>query len=177
MGLAEFQAALARLYTDADARAELRDDQRGFGERYRLSNEETEQLAGSVLNDADDFAGALARKRFSEAAKSMRGVETIVGGRMQEVFARYAAMTSLGIQRNPALDALAFIRWLLDEESGPTSLSDRDGLRYEEARILMQQTGRRFLVRWLFVPNRGNPSRALVIWWRWRGRLRHWVSG
>lgn len=177
MGLAEFQAALAHLYTNADARAELRSDQGRFGERYRLSGEETERLAGSVLDDAHKFAGALARKRFSEATKSMPGVEKIVGVRMGDLFARYAAITPLGAQRNPAFDALVFIQWLLNKENSSFSLSDRDALRYEEARILMQHTSRRFLMRWLVVPGAASPSRAFAVWWRFRHRLRHWVSG
>jgi len=177
MGLAEIQAALAQLYTSADARAELRKDQQCFAERHRLSEEEARQLAGSVLDEADAFATALARKRFSEARKSMHGVEKLLGAKMGELFAQYAAVTPLGIQRNPAFDALAFIRWLLELEVASHSLSDRDALRYEEARILMQHTGRRVLLRWLLVPGNESASRTLAVWWRWGGRMHHWISG
>jgi hypothetical protein len=175
MGLAEVQAALARLYTSAEAREALSTDPRHFEKEHGLSHEETRQLAGSVLKEADDFARALGRKRFSEAMKAMPNLEKLEF-RIDSLFARYAAATPLGSQRNPALDALCFTRWLLRTADVELSSSDRDAVRYQEARILMQHTGRWLLVRWLLVPDRENASRSVAIWWRWRGRLRHWVS-
>jgi hypothetical protein len=176
MGLAAIQSALAQLYTSADSREELRSNVQQFAVRHGLSASEVEGLAASVLDEAEVFARALARKRFSEAAKAMPNAQACLGPKLDEHFARFAAVTPLGAQRNPAFDALEFIRWLLREQRGVLSASDVHVLRYEDARILMQQSSRRFLVRWLKVPNRGTASRSLVIWWRWRGRLRCWVN-
>ena len=177
MGLAEMQSALARLYTSAEARAELRRDDRGFAEHHHLSKAEAEALAGSVLNEAEDFARALVRKRYAEAVKAIPAAQNILGSRMDNSFSSYAAATPLGRERNPAIDALAFLRWLVRERRNEFSLSEIDGFRYEEARLLMQQTGRRLMVRWLQVPEQGAASRSLVVWWRWNGRLRCLISG
>jgi hypothetical protein len=175
MGLVEFQAALAKLYTSSDARAALRSDRQRFADEHHLSNAEAEQLAGPVLKEADDFARSLARKRFSEVMKAMPNLEELFEMGIGGLFARYAAVTPLGSQRNPALDALSFIQWLLRGESIKLSVTNRDALRYEEGRILMQQTGRQLLIRWLLVPGRERAWHSLAIWWRWRGRLQHWV--
>ena len=176
MGLAEIQAALAQLYTNAGARAEMRNDHRQFAERHGLSTDEAQQLAESILDEADSFARSLERKRFSEAAKAMPSVRTMLGARMGELFAHYAAATPLGTQRNPALDGLSFIRWLLHFDDTELSRRDKEALRYEESRILMQQSRRLLLVRWVRPPGRASSLRSIAIWWRWRGRLRHWVS-
>ena len=175
MGLAEIQSALAQLYTSVGAREELRSDCSRFAEHYRLSNAEAETLADSVLNDAEEFASALARKRFAEAMKAIPTVEAILGAKLHEFFSAYARVTPLGSQRNPAFDALEFIRWILREHRRRCSLCDLDSLRYEEARILMRESNRRFLMRWLLVP--GQESRQFVVWWRWGGRLLRWKSG
>jgi hypothetical protein len=134
-------------------------------------------LAGTVLNEAGDFAKALAHKRVAEATKAMPAVELILGARMGEMFARYAEVTPLGALRNPAHDALGFIQWVLNGEKCGQSPGERDGLRYEEARIVMRETGRRLMIRWVKVPGSERASRSLVVWWRWGGRLREWASG
>lgn len=177
MGLAEMQSALARLYTSVGAREELRSDCARFAEQHRLSNAEAETLAGSVLDDAEEFASALARKRFAEAIKAIPTVEAILGAKLHELFSAYARVTPLGSQRNPALDALEFIRWILREQRRPFSLCNLDSLRYEEARILMRESNRRLLMRWLHLPGRESTSRQLIVWWRWGGRLCSWKSG
>jgi hypothetical protein len=55
-------------------------------------------------------------------------------------------------------------------------LGSRDALGYEAGWLTMQHTARRFLVRWLVVPGSGTASRSLAVWWRWRGKLCHWLS-
>jgi hypothetical protein len=177
MGLVELQSALARLYTSATAREQLRGDGRQFAEHCHLSETEVEALAGSVLGEAEHFASALARKRSSEALKTIPAMQETFGKRLDDWFSTYAAATPLGTERNPALDALGFIRWLLQNRRSVLSPREADGLRYEEVRIVMQQTARRFLVRWLRVPNKNAASRSLVVWWRWSGRLRLWIGG
>jgi hypothetical protein len=176
MGLAEVQHALARLYTEADARSGLREDREAFAQRFQLSAAEADSLAENVLEEAESFARSLARKRFDEAMRAATLLREILGERLGELFAGYAAVTPLGASRNPALDTLGFIRWLLKRSL--FCLSDFDGLRHEEARLEMLHCQRRFAIRWLQIPGRSTASRCLVVWWRSAGnRLRMWTSG
>jgi hypothetical protein len=177
MALAAVQTALARLCTEAAARAELRADPEAFARRWGLSSEESESLAREVLGEAEAFARSLRRKRMDEAARSMPLARQVLGLSFEPFFARFAAATPLGSTRNPALDALDFHHWLLTSGVTALALDDRHALRYEAAWLTMQHTARRFLALWLLVPNSGSPSRTFAIWWRWRGKLRHWVGG
>ena len=175
--LAHLQAALARLYTDAAAREELRRAPEEFAARHRLNKEETSDIVRELLGEVDAFARALQRKRFGEAARSMPIAREILGIKMGALFKDFAALTPLGAARNPALDALAFEQWLLEKNRALLSAAENDALRYELACLMMQHTKRRALVRWLVVPHSERASRVLVLWWRWRGCLRYWVGG
>ena len=177
MALAAVQTALARLCTEAAARAELRADPEAFARRWGLSVEESESLARDVLGEAEAFALSLRRKRFDEAARSMPLARQVLGPYFAPLFHQYAAATPLGSARNPALDALDFYHWLLTSGAATLALYDRHALRYGAGWLTMQHTPRRLLVLWLLVPNSGTPSRSFAIWWRWRGKLRHWVGG
>ncbi len=177
MALAAVQTALARLCTEAAARAELRADPEAFARRWSLSVEESESLARDVLGEAEAFAQSLRRKRFEEAARSMPLARQVLGSNFETLFQSYAAATPQGPARNPALDALNFHHWLLTSGDAAPALDERHALRYEVGWLTMQHTPRRFLALWLLVPNSGTPSRTLAIWWRWRGKLYHWVGG
>jgi hypothetical protein len=178
MGLAQLQRALARLYTEADIRAELKRDRAAFAQRFQLSADETESLAGNVLSEAESFARSLYQKRFGEAMRAAPVLSELLGPPLDELFALYATVTPLGAARNPALDTLGFIRWLLDGKGNRLGLSVIDGLRHEEGRLEMIHSHRRFAIRWVRVSGRASASRSLVIWWRGAGkRLRLWVIG
>jgi hypothetical protein len=174
MGLAELQRSLARLYTDAAARAELRADPRRFARQCGLSADEGAALEREVLGDAEIFARSLRRKRMDEAARSMPLAGKVLGPDFACLFQKYASATPLGPMRNPALDALDFHRWLLAPGRVNLSPGDRDALRYEAAWLTMLHTNRSFLVLFLQRPGAEKASRSLVVWWRWRGKLRHW---
>ena len=175
MALAQMQAALARLCTDASARAELRTDPAAFAARWELSAEEGDALALQVLGEVEAVARSLRQKRRSEASRAMPLAVQVLGPRFRPLFHEYAEATPLTHIRNPALDALAFLQRLLAASGEALSIGDRDALGYEAGSLIMQQTGRRFLARWLLVPGSGTASRSLAVWWRWRGQLRHWL--
>ena len=174
MALAAVQTALARLYTEPEARAALRADPAAFARQWGLSIEESETLAREVLDDAEAFARSLRHKRHDEAAHAMPLARQVLGAGFAAQFHRYAAAHPLGANRNPALDALDFHQWLLTPSGGPLTKRDRHALRYEAAWLTMQHTPRRVHALYLFVPGSGRPRRSLVVWWRWRGRLYHW---
>ena len=174
--LAHLQAALARLYTDAAVREELRCSPEAFAARFGLEESEVAGLVREVLGEVEDFARALHRKRFHEAMRALPRTREILGVRLAALFDEYAAATPLGAARNPALDALAFVQWLLAAHRAGLSAADGDALRYECAWLTMQHTSRRALVRWLLVPGAAGGSRVCAVWWRWRGRLRHWAN-
>lgn len=168
MGLAQLQFALARLYTQASAREELQRDPGTFATRHQLTVGEASELACCVLGDAGHFADALLRKRRDEAAKSIglvvEKLPTFAGW-----FSKFAESTPLGAQRNPALDARDFLRWL---RTRVTNRDVLDRIRYFEARITMMETKRRFLARWTWCPE--DERKRLVVWWRWRGKVYVW---
>ena len=176
MALATAQAALARLCTDAAARAELRADPEAFSRRWGLSVEESAALARDVLGEAEAFAKTLRRKRLDEATRSMPLAGQVLGPSFAPLFHKYAAATPLGPARNPALDALDFHHWLLAAGDTELSISDIHALRYEAGWLTMQHTKRKFLALWLLIPDSGMPCRSLAVWWRWRGKLRHWAG-
>lgn len=168
MGLAQLQSALAQLYTQAAAREELQKDPGAFATRHQLTIGEAGELASRVLGDAEDFANALFRKRRDEAAKSIDLVVEKLP-KFAGWFAKYAESNPLGAQRNPALDARDFLRWL---RTRMTNWDLLDRIRYFEARITMMETNRRFLAKWLWSPE--DEREQLVVWWRWRGKLYRW---
>jgi hypothetical protein len=176
MGLAEFQSALALLYTDATTREQCARDRDTFASRFRLSESEAASLAESVLEKARDFASTLACKRFSEAARSMPLAAEILGARFAPWFAAYAAATPLPPGHSPARDALAFHEWLRTARRAEIPSAEWDALRYEQGWLIMQHTRRPLLIRWLLAPGSTNGSRSLVVWWRVHGRLRYWAA-
>ncbi|MES2570718.1 MAG: hypothetical protein V4710_11775 [Verrucomicrobiota bacterium] len=168
MGLAGLQQALARLYTDAGARDQLRADPAAFALRHGLSIKEVEALA--LLPGIDDFAAALFRKRSGEALRAMPLLREVLGARLGPLFTRYAAAVPPGSNRTPALDALAFLEWLRRESPGMLSREERDAARYAEAWLAIHHGGSWFLIRRLRLPGK---NRAWLFWWRWRGRIFH----
>ena len=169
MGLAQFQSALALLYTSANARRELREDRAGFAIRHQLSEPEVNGLVGDLLDEVEGFARTLNRKRCMEAMKSFPETRRILGQHLDQWFARYATMKPLGARRSPTLDGLAFVRWLL-QQNRTFSAFETDELRVELASVAMREGNARWMIRWRRIPE--SPGRRrLIVWWRWRGRL------
>jgi hypothetical protein len=69
MALADVQAALARLFTDADLRDRFFNDPIAFGRTLGLEEVEAVSLASLVRMDVDRFAATLRRKRVDDARK------------------------------------------------------------------------------------------------------------
>jgi hypothetical protein len=69
MGLADVQAALARLFTDADLRNHFFNDPIATGRTLGLEEVEAASLASLARVDVDRFAATLRRKRVDDARK------------------------------------------------------------------------------------------------------------
>lgn len=173
MGLAEIQSALAWLYTDAAARAQLLADQQAFGARFGLSHEETKAMAENVQVEVEKFACSLLRKRFNETTRALPQARRILGQKLFGIFERYACETGPATTRDPTRDGLAFDQWLLTNTLIPQTALEKNALRYEIAWLTMQHGTRRFLILWLPLPDR-SPFRSLVMWFRWKHRLHYW---
>lgn len=175
MGLAQQQAALARLCTDAKARMELQSDPATFAQRHSLEEAEASDLAKSVLRDTESFALSLLRKRHNEATRALSEVQSVIHRAGFSEFAEYARDNPIAVCRNPALDGCSYLSWL-HQRSTTLNLSrrERDYLNYTRARITMEQTQRRCLVQWLYVPNSGVRRRSICIWLRLGHGLRFW---
>jgi hypothetical protein len=80
MALADVQATLARLFTDAPFRASFFADPVAVGRANGLDPAEAQTLAALSRNEADDFAGTLRRKRADDVRKVLPLTARALGG-------------------------------------------------------------------------------------------------
>jgi hypothetical protein len=185
MGLTETQRLLARLSTDASLRARFADDPSTVAAEFGLSTVEARALAALPLDQLDDFAGSLIRKRRGEVESLLPSTARALGGaRFATLFRRHARdYLPIGIKKHRD-DAVAFAAFLGREVSDPPWLADL--ARWEAGALLAFDPSRRWtflrlnhrpvdLVRAAAEP--GSPPRprpTLVAWFRLSrtGRLR-----
>ena len=150
MGLAQVQAALARLYTDAAWRADFLADPEGAGAGLGLQAAEARQLAQLAPGQVQLVAGSLRRKRLNEVAKLLPLSHRVLGPGFAALFWRHAdAYLPRGTKRHRD-DALAFAAFV-----GRTARAEgleppwaADLIRYEAAWLAASTPGRRGLLRW-----------------------------
>lgn len=162
MALAELQSAVARLCTDAAARAQLREEPAAFAHAAALDSTELAALTRAWPTLAG-FAQSLIHKRAREAAHAIPRAAEFLGESFARTFAEFGAAHPAA--RDPSLDALAFLSWLLRRPGHALHL--RETARYEIAWIEMRRE-RRWWRFGLFRLLRGRPLVAL--WWRFPGR-------
>ncbi len=112
MGLADVQAALARLFTDESLRARFFADPIAVGRALGLDSPEAEGLAGLSRDHVSQFAATLRRKRIDDARK-------------------YLPLTSLALGDS-------FAGHLLDAIDGPSP----PGRHRDDARLLVGRLAR-----------------------------------
>jgi hypothetical protein len=149
MGLAQVQAALARLYTDAAWRASFLADPEAAGATLGLAAAEARQLAGLAPAQVELVAGSLRRKRLTEVVKLLPLSHRALGPRFAALFWRHAdAYLPRGTKRHRA-DALAFTAYLARaaraEPLDPPWAADL--LAYEAAWLAASDPGCRVLLR------------------------------
>jgi hypothetical protein len=164
MALIHVQAALARLTTDPAARALLIGDPEAFATQAALSAEELATLREQAETSLHLFANSLLQKRLRESGRAMPLVSEALGAAYPKVFEAFAA--SSPVTRDPAHDALHFLRWLPRRQDSSQEL--RELARYEYAWLLMRRTDRRFQLGIFSLPGVG--SRFFALWWRLRKR-------
>ena len=201
MGLAEFQTALARLYTDRSYRQLLQNDEQAFADSAQVSKEDIAQLR-SMADEIEEFARSLIAKRLGEVRKRLPLSSRVLSvPDFSSAFQRYADAERSAADRggngtSPVgdmhrQDAITFVESLercgLQQPKAPAWTIDL--LRYESAWLQMADSGRRFLLnRFRFPMSRltqalaagattsSIPARSsLGLWWRYRhdGRVRH----
>ncbi len=185
MGLAESQRLLARLYTDAALRARFAGDPGSVAAEFGLSLEETQALALLPLDQLDDFAGSLIRKRRGEVESLLPMTVRALGApRFAGLFRRHARNhVPSGIKKHRD-DAVTFAEFLAREVVDPPWLADL--ARFEAASLLAHDPSRRWtLLRLRHHPGdlarasiEGNHTprarRTWIVWFRLSasGRLR-----
>jgi hypothetical protein len=186
MGLAEIQAALARLYVDAALRERFLADPEDLGAEFGLGADEIRVLAGVSPRQVEQFAGSLRRKRRSQVRGFLPIATRALGDRYGALFERYVAEAPLRGSTADIDDAIGFVealgRWGVDDRP----LWVVDLARYELAWSRAARAGRRPVVRVFRYPvgrlirerrlaGPVAPRPTLAIWWRWtpRGRIRH----
>jgi hypothetical protein len=152
MGLAESQRLLARLYTDAALRARFAADPVGVAGEFGLTSEEAKSLASLPIDQLDDFAGSLIRKRRGEVESLLpMTLRALEAARFASMFRRFVGgYVPIGIKKHRD-DAVAFATFLAREVTDPPWLGDL--ARFEAASILARDPAR----RWTFLRLRHHP--------------------
>lgn len=170
MALTELQAALARLYTSGEARAQLRDDPDVFAAAHGLTPAELDSLRQQAAAAIESFAHSLIHKRANEAAHAIPLTRRLFGEEYSSAFYLFAAQGAAQT-RDPALDALAFLEWLLSSPGRSLSPGTRQAARYESAWLRVARGGRRLAAGVFDLPALRPGARAhrfVAVWWRWR---------
>jgi hypothetical protein len=105
MALADMQAALARLFTEAEARADFARDAKAAARGWGLDKTEADRLASLAPGAVDRFAGSLRAKRALDAGKLLPTTALALG----PDFARKLRAHLAGPPRGAAGDALALV--------------------------------------------------------------------
>jgi hypothetical protein len=188
MGLAEIQAAMARLSIDPALRDRFFADPARVGIELSLGAEESRGLAGVSRRGLEQFAESLRRKRRGQVRRTIPIAARALGDRFGGLFERYVAEAAPRGSRADLDDAIGFIealsRWG-DDERPPWVV---DVARYEMARLQAMRAGCRPIIRLFRFPVarlatlRGadgavSPRPTLAVWWRPTpgGRVRHAV--
>ena len=188
MGLAEVQAALARLYVDPALRDRFFADPAAIGADLGLDAEEAMGLARIPRRQVEQFADSLRHKRRDQVRRVVPIAARAIGGdRFAELFERYATESAPRGSKADLDDAAGFVeaigRWATQVEA----LWTVDLARYELAWRQAARAGRapmgrifRFPVARLATgrqPEPVAPRATLALWWRptrW-GAVRHIV--
>ena len=185
MGLAESQRLLARLYTDAALRDRFAADPAGVADEFGLTSDEAKSLALLPIDQLDDFAGSLIRKRRGEVESLLpMTFRALEAPRFASLFRRFAqGYVPIGIKKHRD-DAVAFAEFLAREVTDPPWLGDL--ARFEAASMMAHDPARRWtLLRLRHHPldlarmaiDRTIPPRTRSTWIVWyrlaaSGRLR-----
>lgn len=127
MALADVQAALARLFTDADLRARFFDNPLGVGQTLGLDEGDALCLARLVQVDVDRFAATLKRKRVDDARKFLPLTAQALGDSFAPLLV--AAISGPPSDGRHCDDARALVARLTRSEEGPPWAGDL--ARYE----------------------------------------------
>ena len=149
MELANVQAFLARLYTDAALRERFYDDPQQMGEASGLSAEDAQQLAQLSVAQVDFFVNSLKRKRLNEVHRLLPMSCDALGDKYARLFLRHVEHfipEGTGKHRYDAISFAAFV-----EETAPA-----DGIqpwvvqlaRYEAAWLAATRPTQRWTIRW-----------------------------
>jgi hypothetical protein len=177
MGLIEIQSALARLYTNGEARSQLRDNPDHFATAHGLTPPELDSLRQQAATAIEPFARSLLHKRANEAGHAIPLTRSALGLGYADAFQKFAAQGPAA-SRDPAFDALAFLRWLRTAAAGAVSIETRNAARYESAYLSVLRGGRRFAAGLFELPERPGcvARKVFTLWWRWSnaGNCRSW---
>jgi hypothetical protein len=181
MGLAEYQAALARAYTDADFRALLQTHPAEAQRISGLSDDDIARLLAIAPAQLDFFAASLVSKRRGEVAKLLPLTVRALGPRFRDVFGEFSSTTLPSGIRKHLLDATAFAEYVVTNVVEPPYAVDI--ARYEAAWIAIRNRSAGIIVRLLrYSPadliNGKRPAkrRIVAVWLKSRlTGLRYWT--
>ena len=185
MGLAEVQAALARLSVDPAFRHRFFADPTSAGAELGLDFDECQNLARIPRKQVEQFAQSLRRKRRDQVRRAIPIAARAIGGRFVELFEQYALASVPRGSKAELDDALRFVEAIGRSADGIEPPWAVDLARYELAWRQVTRSGRVPLLRVFRFPvarlaagqeqNRVLPRATLAFWWRpnpW-GHVRH----
>jgi hypothetical protein len=148
MGLAEQQALLARIYTDATLREEFFTAPLDMAAQWGLSADDAQHLARLPSHQVSQFAASLYTKRLNEVQHLVPCTLRALGERFAPLFRLYVPThVPQGTRKHPD-DAIAFVDYLHRSASqqnvAPWII---DVARYEAAWLYMMNPSHRSLIR------------------------------
>ena len=137
MGLAEQQAALAKLYTDSTSRKAFYKDAQEAGKSWGLSDADIREIVLVPREQIEGFARSLVAKRRSEVVKLLPMTHRFLGPDFIPLFRLHAdTYLPAGSQRHRA-DALAFAGSLASGSlSAKCAEHIRDVARFERSLLI-----------------------------------------
>jgi hypothetical protein len=184
MALADVQAILARLFTDAPFRASFFADPVATGRANGLDAAEAQTLAALSRNDVDGFAGTLRRKRAGDVRKVLPLTARALGGAYRDhILPATAGAPRPGRHRDDARALVEHLRrmarageldppWAADlaryEMSFGDALHRRAGVLVRRFRYPVAQLAAA-LFRGEATADVG-PRMTIGVWVRWPGR-------
>jgi len=140
MGLAEQQAALAKLYTDGTARKAFYKNAQEAGSSWGLSDADIREIVLVPREQIEGFARSLVAKRRGEVEKFLPMTHRFLGPDFNSLFHRHAeTYLPAGAQRHRA-DALAFASSIASGSGCAEHI--RDIVRFEQSLLIARSMRR-----------------------------------
>lgn len=145
MSLLDVQNLLARIFTDEDLRLRFLSEPEKIGVENNLSASEIEQIRQILPEQINFFAGSLFYKRLHEVEKLLPLTRKTLETEFEKYFREFANQFLPQTIKKHLEDAIEFVEFLQSKKIEPVWAKDL--ARFEGARLLFNNSGKRFLLK------------------------------